>query len=381
MKNIINHLYFSFLFFGCLTFLKNRPVRIFHGLGDSCAGNRYNDYLYKCVETGAGNDSLNLSIEQQALEGCRLLKEELDTLKPSFYVLGYSQGGLIARWIQLHCKEVRGMIKRMVLVGTPNLGIDKLPTSESFKPKVYTKEEIDNMINKKKSWLESFDEETIKEKTNALYDKTKPVKKETFNYFFDFGVSFVNLLKPVLTFLDYSPLNYLNTNNKYAPLIEDLATGTEDENIDSLDFIVVIANRDERVVTPPENVTFGVKMFDEDGNTISSPKTSQFLMDHPMLYSYWLRTKMINCVSDTSHSQILANEFKVIKSTLFSEDSFSLSYTTSAYRMKNKFLNLYPNFCCFKKTEGLFDILPTKKTYNDKHATPNIQFVLEKNII
>lgn len=381
MNNIINHLSFTILFFGCLTILQNRPVRVFHGLGSSCEGHQYNDPLYKCVETGAGNASLNLSIEKQALEGCRLLKEELDTLSPSFYVLGYSQGGLIARWIQLHCKEVKWMIKRMVLVGTPNLGLNKLPTSESFKPKVYTKQEISNMITKNKTWLESLDDKEMKEKITTLYDKTKPIEKETVNYFFDFGISVVNLLNPVITFLDYSPLNYLNSNTKYAPLIENLATETEDENIESLDFIVVIANRDERVVTPPENVTFGVKMFDADGNTISSPKSSQFLIDHPMLYSFWLRTKIINCVSDTSHAQMLGHEFEVIKSTLFSEDYSSISYGTSAYTMKNRFLKLYPNFCCFNKREGLFDRFPKKKTFNDKHATPNIQFILEKSII
>lgn len=379
IKNILFPI--IFILYAHQAIIQERPVRIFHGLGDSCTNHAYHVDPYKCIETGAGNDSLSLSIEKQGMEGCRLLQSEIDTLKPSFYVLGYSQGGLIARWIQLHCKEVRGMIKRMVLIGAPNLGMDELPTSDSFKPKVYTREEMSILVYKNKKWLDSLDDESFKEKMRILYAKTQPVKKETANYFYDIGIFLVNLMKPILTFLDYSPLNYLNSKSKYAPLIENLATETTKSSLNELDILVNIANRDERVVSPPESVTFGIKLFDKDGNIIPKPQTSPFLRSNYMLSSLWQDMRMINCISDTSHPQILLDEFEVIKSTIFSEDYSESTYSMSAEKMKEKFLDLYPNFCCFRRRIDDYNYPIHKKQTNNRLEMSNIRFVLEKIVI
>lgn len=40
-----------------------------------------------------------------------------------FTLIGYSQGGLVARWLFNFCKGVSDKVKRLVTIGTPNLGI------------------------------------------------------------------------------------------------------------------------------------------------------------------------------------------------------------------------------------------------------------------
>ena len=378
---------FTILFLSSLLFfyssqknLARRPVRIFHGLGDDCSNHFHPHENFKCVETGAGKKSFYNSIKTQAMIGCEILKSEVDILQPSFYVFAYSQGGLIARWIQLNCEGVGHLIKRMVLVGTPNLGIDKFPSSDAYYPKVYSSYQILDMIHGNKKYLNNLDQDVKKKIIDQLHQKAKPIQKEKSSYVYDAGIELAGWMSPVLRLLDLSLYSYFNENSKKAPLISSLSRDSSNRSLKTLDFLVVIANRDERVISPPESVTFGMKILDEKGSTIAKPQTSEFIKSHPMIRDMWLKNQLIVCLSDSSHAQLTFLEFKSILNILFKEDNTVKNYEDSLDMIKNRFLKEYPNYCAFNNP------LNTKsKTYsemtNEKTGLSNIDFALKKILI
>ena len=381
MKTTIIFLPSLLFFIGCLEVLGRRPVRVFHGLGRDCKSETYLPENYKCVETGGEINSFLKSIKDQAIKGCEKLKKEIDILKPSFYVIGFSQGGLIARWIQLHCEGVGPLIKRMVLVGTPNLGIDKLPPSGAFAPKVYTKKEIDEIVEENKEFIEKNNEENKKKMIQQLYDKTNPIKKHAFSSVYKAGVKIGGSMISFFKFLNFAPFNYLNRENRYASLISDLAEGSKTRNLNNLDFLVIIANRDERVVSPPESVTFGMKILDEKGNTIAKPQTSEFIKTHPMIKKLWKEKKLIMCLSHTSHADLEFYENMWITHTIFNEDKGAKDHHSSSIAVKNKLLSEYPNYCAFNNPGNKTSKDVFSETTNGKIGISNIRFALKKTYI
>ena len=296
-------------------------------------------------------------------------------------MIGFSQGGLIARWIQLHCEGVGPLIKRMVLVGTPNLGMKKLPSSDSFQEKVYSLNEVKSIIYSNKEYLKSFDEINRKEKIEHLFKKATPTNKPFSKSLFDAGVKLAGWIKPILKPLNLGPMNYLNSKLSYSPLILNLSEKSKTGSLNTLDFLVVIANRDERVVSPPESVTFGMKILDEKGNTIPKPNTSNFIKSRSMFKDLWQKKKLITCLSNSSHSQLEPSEYFWITNILFSEDEKATNYKSSSDIIKDDFLKWYPNYCTFnnpdeKLPEGVFN-----ETTNGQTGKSSIEFLLNKLII
>lgn len=120
------------------TSLLPRQRRLFHGLGGSCQSEKNLTTFFQapCIETGSLLFSLS-GIKSQGQYGCIALKSEMqknpEIFKNGLYLIGLSQGGLILRWIYKHCDNyisenpIRNSIKRILTIGTPNLGINHLP--------------------------------------------------------------------------------------------------------------------------------------------------------------------------------------------------------------------------------------------------------------
>lgn len=51
-----------------------------------------------------------------------------------FYIVAHSQGGLVARGLLFECKDIAPLVKGIVTIGTPNMGIDNI--SENIKAKM-----------------------------------------------------------------------------------------------------------------------------------------------------------------------------------------------------------------------------------------------------
>ena len=359
----------------------DRPVKIFHGLGRSCKDEDELPDNFECVETGYGTSSFVKSIEDQAMKGCIYLQKEIDKLRPSFYVIGYSQGGLIARWIQLNCLGVAPLIKRMILIGTPNLGVDKFPESDAYIPKIYTKNEIDHLIETNEKWLDISNPIIRQSRIDQLYEKTIPIEEKPVGSFYDAGIKIFQSMKSFCKFLNLGPFNYLNKKPRYSTFIEEISKENEIGNLNTLDLFVIIANRDERIVIPPESVTFGINILDEEGNTIPNPQTSNFIKEHFMIDDLWWEEKLLICLSDSSHSGIDPFEFTWINLTLLNEDSEKDYYEASAKAMKNEFLKRYPNYCTYNEKIGNPKMKQYYEKTNGNKGVSNIEFIWEKILI
>lgn len=93
------------------------PIAIFHGISDSCDGlSWWVDRICaavpegtpcKCVEIGGGYwASLFEKMDWQVATGCRKIKNDPDFAGKEINVIGFSQGGLIARSVVERCDDL-----------------------------------------------------------------------------------------------------------------------------------------------------------------------------------------------------------------------------------------------------------------------------------
>lgn len=133
MDKILLILFCSCVFIGSV--FSAYPVVIFHGIGDSCKGSyivrfqekvkqRFNVYS-TCIESGGGTKDFTTSILTQSKEACQNILNDKN-LQNDFSIVGLSQGGLIGRYIIEKC-PIKGKVRRLVTIGTPHMGVSKLP--------------------------------------------------------------------------------------------------------------------------------------------------------------------------------------------------------------------------------------------------------------
>ncbi len=110
------------------------PIAVFHGVNGACEGfvDNWADYLGKqtnsysrCLEYGAHSKSAYRSFESIGKTACDLLNSD-DNFNGDFNIVGFSQGGLVARYIIEVCK-IKGRIKNVLTFGSPHAGIELVP--------------------------------------------------------------------------------------------------------------------------------------------------------------------------------------------------------------------------------------------------------------
>lgn len=82
------------------------------------------------IEYGSGFKSVVTGFEKLRKSACNIVLRHFDdwNLKDGFIVIGNSQGGLIARSIISEChSKITANVKRLILVGVPNMGVSKIP--------------------------------------------------------------------------------------------------------------------------------------------------------------------------------------------------------------------------------------------------------------
>ena len=107
-----------------------KPVaRWLHGLGSNCIIESGNKRFFKgmdieCIGSGAGYIS---SFESQYQSACSQLEKEEEVLKKDgFTLIGFSQGGLLARAVLQRC-SIGKYIRRLVTFGGPHSGVAIIP--------------------------------------------------------------------------------------------------------------------------------------------------------------------------------------------------------------------------------------------------------------
>ena len=375
----------------CLAALENRPVRIFHGLGDDCKNFKPpTGYEHiSCVETGAGNASMTNKIEEMAEEGCKILTKEIELFKDfGVNFICYSQGGIIARYLLKSCSEVTPYVKKIVFVGTPHLGITELPSAKEFGKKDKTQQDAELEKILRYDYLDGMSNYQQNELIKKIDADVKLVSKpegetDLTSFFKDIFFNAAKKINEAVGGNTCAPAQYYNKELGQGAIIREISDEKMDDIYANLELVLNILNQDERVIIPKESVTFGVEVIHEnsDGSKAVRKKAafSDFLNNHPDgLGQLFFEGRMINCVSSSSHAMLNKMDLKVILD-FFVDDKYNLSQDPikelkgdqrdkrikSILKDRDEFIKNYPNFC--QRYQAISDEHPEESVPIDKN--------------
>ena len=284
--------FITIILFSSILSLKAREKRYFHGLGSNCVYEEYYEKKFnaKCVETGGMFKSFT-NIKKQAKTGCQKLKKEQKKNKTIFdnglYLIGFSQGGLIARLIYKNCDRwspfepekniipIRKAVKRIITIGTPNVGIDKLP--EEYYPQ--NKKE---MLNGEK-------------KDGFFYKRIKKwiIKKSERNMKLD-------------TKSTICPFSYIN---KYDSVLKTrvtsvLITDLLFDDYTNLELFMTLTFLQDKMVTPLESTAFE-SIFNTKQDKFEEFNKSWLYLNKELEYKKLYDNGILfNCATDGNHLQM-----------------------------------------------------------------------------
>jgi palmitoyl-protein thioesterase len=91
-----------------------------------------------CIEIGNGIETTwHEKFSNQAREACqKVMENKVLFTSPEINAIGFSQGGLLARYIAQGC-DIKGKVRNLVTVGTPNMGYVDPPKCQPFANNLY----------------------------------------------------------------------------------------------------------------------------------------------------------------------------------------------------------------------------------------------------
>lgn len=386
-------LLFSFLFLsGPLLAVERLPLRIFHGLYDSCAELKKNKAWAgrgRCVESGDGRDTVTSTLSTQALDACKWLVYEEDLLRHGFYILAYNNGGMVVKALAYKCPEILKYVRRIVFVRTPHLGIERIPNDMDFLQKGYklTSDEAKKLKAEIKEAALKLPEDQRKAYIKEEEDKLKPREIGFFESVGNGWDSFTNAIgKQTDTFsvgLNSYLLTKRNTNDVITDFTENFVNWYS-----KLDLLVNIVSTDERIMAPTSSSAFGLKVADES-NKLLEETTSDFLKAHPQTFgALWNSGKMINCLTiptdivktyKTKVSAMMPQDAELAAIfQLFEDDEAASTHSESTISQLEKFYHSYPSGCQAFVVPTKHD--PPKGTLTDLNPTLNQANVKEHEL-
>jgi len=236
-----------------------------------------------CIETGAGLSSREL-IDKQAVDGCTKITAlifEGDKIREEyqwgFHLIGYSQGGLIARWLFMKCDKVRPYVATISTNGSPNLGVEKIPSPTDFGPS-----------KKEEGW--SF--------------------KKVGLWFADAATSLTDYFAKMSTdgkFWSFTQYLYKKESNNTLKLTNFLKELNESPTVkyDQLELYNGILYLDERVVTPRSSSAFGIDYLENGWPSLTNiPNASRFGFD-----TLIKQKRLIFCAAQFHHLALTSAEY------------------------------------------------------------------------
>ena len=330
--------------------LQQRPMFFIHGLGDSCTGfeeeYKFDDFF--CIESGAGKDSwrfLTTQIDKACERITELIKLEgqnNNIEKIGFYLIGFSQGGLIARGIFHKCTELRPLVKGIFTIGTPNLGIDKIPP---------------DMIDRGNS---SYLQSTINYFANKIFTQVssqalRPVigPLEYVNRFRSVPEDSEDISKIVEFDSEMSAYTkYLNFNEAIkdprnaghvllktpSAYLSSLNEEIGDYYYDNLDLMINFTFLKDEMIDPIPSQTFGAIFNEHEKKIQEFSKTRTYTENFMGLRSLYDKSKLINCAIEGSHFSFSIIDFKNLFLILSVEECNQISENKPSYKDYNECL-------------------------------------------
>lgn len=336
-----------FLLLGGVFSVPTLPTRIIHWINPFCVGLN-GKAGNKCLETSKGLDSILKSNLDAARVACHKLKNDKDVQK-GFYLLTYTTGSFVVRTLLHKCPEVRPLIKRIVFVNSPHLGIQKVPENH-----------IINLLLQSKEALLKITKDDIRKALPILTNLEASIvligAKAAIAANIDKYDEIVTLLRYLMTGKVENPddawvtksgiAETFNFGGRVTPFLRDLNDPKYDKFYSGIDVIINVKSiHDWNYIIPHESVTFGAKL-NEDRTMVEDATDVEFYQKHPQgiggLYS---AGKFWNCLSTGALEFLKHHETNAIKNILFADDPTAPTYAISAKRQLDKFLKAWGNSC------------------------------------
>ena len=361
--------------------LQQRPILFIHGFGDSCTSveRNYKFRDFVCIESGAGTDSWRY-LTTQIYKACENIndfiesqREHKDIEKIGFYLTGFSQGGLIARGVFHECTKLRPLIKGIITIGTPNLGIDEIPPIMKDEPddtylqsgfNYITNYYFDRVSNEKWVPLKIGPLEYVNH-FNSVPDTSEDIIKFT---------EFDSAMPAYKKYLNFNeaikdPQNdgnvLLKTPNTY---LSKLNAEIDIDYYDNLDLMINFTFLEDEMINPIPSQTFGA-IFNEDEDKVQKFRDTQAYNKNWMgLKTLYDKSKLINCAIKGSHFSFGPTNFKNLILILSVEKCNQISEDIPLYTDYNE---------CLEYMLGKYPFLEAYKC--DRAPVKNINTVYSSN--
>ena len=238
---------------------KSDPILIFSGLRSNC------DHILDIVESFKKRSiyhwlrissiqcvpyttGIFTNFEKAAQEACKITDEivkkmNLDMID-KITLLGFSQGGIIARYILQHC-PVGEQVGGIITVGTPNMGVTGIPTFLDAENEEKKEEEMGFIEKAKRSLVKSAIEKfTNFAEEGDLYTEEKLDKMAPLAYYKSFTKKEEYLKTPPLI---------ARLNNE----VQHKHSARYIKRVSSLKWFLAIEFTDDHMVFPRESQSFG----------------------------------------------------------------------------------------------------------------------------
>lgn len=277
-------------------------------------------------------------IEIQTKIACKFItnlsRRKPDEIKRGFYIIGFSQGGIIARNLVHTCSIVQKFLKRLILSGTPNMGVNKVPSLKTAKSydNGYVKKSFIDILTDRDNWYFPW-----KNKNKKWSSKVS-------------SLQILNLKKkgPIIQFFE---------KDVFGP-----------EKFKKLNFVLnLIWNKDE-IVIPISSCGFGADVNGEEMNSFKN--TKYFKMNKFGFRDMYLSGRFANCLLDGEHDDVNDDNNFLILDYLNDDCKFNKEVFQKYSRM-----HLY-QFCLYKKISDM-NIGKTQKVC--LHLDPNYNEILNSS--
>lgn len=354
-RNIFYWIFMTTIVTGDPISLVQRPVIVFHGMMMSCRVammQGFENLNYRCLETGENLQTLR-PVSKQGKSGCKLIKKMISTdpsaFKNGFYILGFSLGGLIGRWILHFCNLGDVRIKRLITSSSPNMGIKGIP-------------------NIKSSQLKS-----------VFYD-AKLAMKDMIVAAGAGSIAYQGIIDPKAKWDEkFSLIELYNIFSKKAAIIQKFENDPKGPDIyKNLEFFGSIASRDDALIKPFSSATFGVDYNKTSDNLDLFTKTKQYKQNYLGLAEMYDKGTFMICLNYNQHNNFTPKAVLELNALLSDDCTFDQE-TFSGYNIDD----LY-ELCLYKKIATREDnseikCQPGSKTYLEKpEVVQNIAKITRK---
>lgn len=336
------------LAFSPLLAVSKLPVRIFHSYSGYCDKMKYKGDAI-CVETATAMDTILKSIDQQAQIGCAKLKAEADRLAQGFHIVGYSQGGLVARTIFQKCAPLNKQVRRLVLISTPHVGVSQVPMFPGMKMFLSPTLNLDKVdaVLLKKLFPKLTQEQAVKLASKS-HEKTNVERIKKVRTLLTYLKSNTPIPPSEAWISTSAPATYYAQGGMPTPFLRDFNSKKYDPLFAKLDLFVNIVSKNDTVIVPVGSNTFGAEISG-DMSSIADASGLPYIIEHEKGVGGLYNTgKLWNCLTDAAHGMTKTNESKLIYEVLLKDDPNAETHAESAKNALSSFLAAYPNKCTGK---------------------------------